>query len=681
MLAATGAIWFSPRPSLTGTVPFSTAYYDRHGRLLRLGLAADERFRLQTPLAALSPALIAATLAQEDRFFYRHPGVNPFSLIRAAGTSYVRRSRPVGGSTITMQLVRLRDDLDTRKPAGKIVQIIRALQLERYYTKDEILEAYLNLAPYGGNIHGAGTAAQIYFRQTPDALALPQSIALAVIPQNPVRRFPLNANNRPWHDARRKLAARLAAPDIATAQLPLPVYGRDDLPFHAPHFIDSLPPAAAGTVTTTIDLPLQQMLERRLAAWLRHESRHNLGTGAAMLLHIPTMEVRALIGSAHFKSAQVDGTAARRSPGSTLKPFVYALALEQGLIHPETLLADDPVSFAEYRPGNFDKRFIGLIPAREALALSRNIPAIALAARLQKPDLYDFLQQGGAALPRPRTHYGLSLVAGGAETDMRTLVRLYAMLAQGGILRDIKYTSNQITAAPRRLLGPEAALLTLTMLERADPSALPFTAPSAKVPVYWKTGTSNGFRDAWTVGVAGDYVLAVWLGHFDGRSSPALIGQDAAAPLYFDLLNAVAARETLYDRVKPALGKLNLAQIPICRRTGATAPCGDDRMGWFIPGKSPFALPQDSAPEILSPRGGLSYVHSTSAAAPLRIPLEARANAARAPFTWFANNILIGQSDGSAPLFWSPPPGHYIVSFVDSQGHSARQPVTVVSAR
>ncbi|MBU0800247.1 MAG: hypothetical protein KKA05_04515, partial [Alphaproteobacteria bacterium] len=306
--------------------------------------------------------------------------------------------------------------------------------------------------------------------------------------------------------------------------------------------------------------------------------------------------------------------------------------------------------------------------------------AIALAARLQNPGLYDFLHDGGAKLPQDRSHYGLSLVVGGAETDMRTLVRLYAMLAQGGMLRDIIYTKDQVTADPRPVLSPEAALLTLTMLERPDPDSLPF-AVSAAIPVYWKTGTSNGYRDAWTVGVFGDYVLAVWLGHFDGRPSPALIGQDAAAPLFFDLFHALSLQENLEDRVKPALTKLQIARVNICRQTGIAENCGDEQAGWFIPGKSPFAASYFShdEPEILSPRNGLSYVHSRRGAEILRIPLEARANSAHAPFTWFANNILIGQADGTAPLFWSPPPGQYQISFVDARGNSAHQSIEVIS--
>jgi penicillin-binding protein 1C len=678
----------SPRPSLTGDTPFSTAWYDRSGTLLRLSLAADDRYRLRTPLENLSPALLAATLRQEDRYFYLHPGVNPVSLARAAFETYILRTRPVGGSTITMQLVRLRDNLDTRTVSGKITQAYRALQIERHYAKPDILEAYLNLAPYGGNIHGAGTAARIYFGQDARILSTPQAIALAVIPQNPVKRSPLNIDHAAWDHARLRLAALMPAalrPEGDLMNLPLAALRREDLPSRAPHLIDGLPaPGDGGAIHTTIDYPLQKTIETRLSAWMRHERTRNLGNGAAMLVHIPTMQIRALVGSADFNDTraqgQVDGTAALRSPGSTLKPFVYALALEQGLIHPETLLDDDPTYFAEYRPGNFDKRFIGKIPAREALSLSRNVPAIALAARLDRPDLYTFLKDTGVRMPHARKHYGLSLVAGGAEITMRDLVQLYAMLANGGMLRDPVYTSAQTPSRPRPILSPEAALLTLTMIENRDPDALPFAAAPDVLPVYWKTGTSNGFRDAWTVGVFGDYVLAVWLGHFDGRPSPALVGRDAAAPLFFDLMRAVTTREKMQDRVKPALAALNLSRVAICRRTGAPETCGDQYDGWFIPGKSPFALPAaKTAPEILSPRGGIAYVNSRRSAEPLRIPLEAKSTKGETLY-WFAGNRFLGTARAGTPLFWTPTPGHHTVRFVDGEGRGASQSISVTNA-
>lgn len=698
-------IFLSPKPPLLDHVSFSTAYYDRKGQLLRLSLSKDEAYRVFVPLNEISPDLVAATLRQEDRFFYAHPGVNPFALLRAVYET-IAGSRTMGGSTITMQVVRLRDSLDSRSIGGKLLQLGKALQLERHYSKHDILEAYLNLAPYGGNIHGTGAASLIYFSRAPDQLAPPQSLALAVIPQNPVKRSPLSADKRALETARLRLLHRMPAPfDVQDPNfnLPLAARAREDLPFLVPHLIDGLRDESnmhPRRVDTTIDLRIQRLIERRITSWINRQKEIGLDNAAVLLVDAPTMEVRALLGSGDYFnktiSGQVDGTHARRSPGSTLKPFIYALALEEGLIHPGTLISDDPAWFAEYRPANFDRSFTGDIPASEALVTSRNIPAIRLAARLRNPGLYDFLQKAGADFPKDESHYGLSIAVGGAETDMRTLVKLYAMLANGGVLKDLRYTKQDRDTGGTSLLSPEAAYLTLDMLGRPGPDPLPFAADALPVRVYWKTGTSNGYKDAWTIGIVGPYVLAVWTGHFDGRPDPALIGVQAAAPLFFDLADSLTRSDphALRDLVGPAMARLNLARVAICQETGAVKACGHDREGWYIPGKSPIvrdpALQKAGSqkPEILSPRSGVSYVASRSSDAPLRIPLEARDYAGRKGVKfWFDNNVLIATDDPSdkngkneAGLFWTPTPGPHTIRYVDADGHSAMLKLTVMTS-
>lgn len=680
-------IYFTPAPSLWGKTSFSAAYYDRNNTLLRLTLSEDESYRLYTPLEEISPELIEATLLQEDRYFYTHPGVNPVSLLRGAYATYIRRSRSIGGSTISMQVVRLRDQMQTQDIWGKLIQIYQALRLDAHYSKKDILEAYLNLAPYGGNIYGAGTASLIYFKQPVKTLPMPQSLALAVIPQNPVKRYPLRADNSPWQQARKRLFNQFPAnkyeqyaPYIG---MKITAFSRDDLPFLAPHFIDDLEQESQeGRIETTLDISLQQRLEGRIQSYLQRKKHLGIDNAAAMLLHFPTMEVRALVGSGDFFNAaiqgQVDGTLARRSPGSTLKPFVYALGLEQGLIHPETLLEDDKVFFAEYRPGNFDKRFIGKIPAREALILSRNIPAISLAYQLRDPDLYQFLQTAEADFPQNRKHYGLSIVVGGAEITMRKLVQLYAMLANGGKLNDLKYRLDQPVSGSRDLLSPEAALLTVNMMQQSKPDTLPFTPNSHRLPHYWKTGTSNGFRDAWTIGIFGPYVLAVWTGHFDGHANPSLIGSQAAAPLFFDIANTLTSHARLKDYIAPAIEQTKLAHVSICRKTGEIGSCSISKESLFIPGKSPFQpIKSSKKTEILSPRENISYSYSHKNN-DLRIPLEARSTEINQPLFWFANNVFIGTSQHKTPLFWSPKPGEHVVRVVDSNGIADIRHINVI---
>jgi penicillin-binding protein 1C len=681
-------IYIKARPPLLDKTAFSTAFYDRTGHLLRLTLAADGRYRLYTPLEKISPDLITATLMQEDRYFFAHPGVNPVSLLRGAFETYVRRRRWEGGSTISMQVVRLRDHINTRTLSGKALQILRALQLEHHYSKDRILEAYLNLAPYGGNIEGVGAASLIYFGQKAQGLALPESLALAVIPQNPLRRFPLSGDISAWRGARLRLYHALPARYNIYARrmdLPLTVRPLAQLPFLAPHFVDGLTPSP-GDVATTLDLDTQHLLEQHIGDWIDRQRGLGVDNASAILIHFPTMEIRGLVGSADFFDkkidGQVDGTAARRSPGSTLKPFIYALAMDQGVIHPNTLLDDDPAYFAEYRPVNFDGQFIGKIPARDALVLSRNIPAITLNTKI-RPDLYDFLQNAGAAFPKPKNYYGLSLAVGGAEIDMRTLARLYAMLANGGTLRDIKDGTNPRTAPDRTVLSPEAALLTVQMLGHPPPDRLDFTAGGAGLPVYWKTGTSSGFHDAWTAGIFGPYVLIVWTGHFDGRPNPAFVGVERAAPLFFELARALDAQEHLHDLIGPALAHRNVSMVEICAATGAPGTCAAKQTGWFIPGKSPIAAPVSAAltpPKILSPRDGISYVASHQSDERLQIPLKAEDPKGQDTLFWFDGTKLIGVAGRRTPLLWTPDPGRHTIHLVNAAGQSATETITVMSA-
>ncbi|MCF0253629.1 MAG: transglycosylase domain-containing protein, partial [Duodenibacillus sp.] len=438
---AWGAARLLPAPALLDGVPVARVIVDREGRPLRLGLASDQMYRFRVPLAAVSPALVEATLAYEDRYYYSHPGVNPFALARAA-FAWIAGGRRTGASTITMQVARLRLGLPAGTWTGKLAQAWTALRLEAHYTKDEILEAYFTLAPYGGNIVGAEAASRIYFHTAASRLTPAEAAALAVVPQNPARRNPLRGPG--FDEARKRLMAR-TAPEVPS-DIPLKVHGPGDIPFHAPHACAELLAAPApamadgardpqqgapgGTravaaedgsrgslVTSSLSLPEQQLVEAMLKRYAARGKAWGISNAAAMLVHAPSLEILALAGSADFGDAaisgQVDGTRALRSPGSTLKPFIYGLALDQGLIHPMTLMIDSPRSFGGYDPENFDKGYRGPLPAGEALRTSRNLPAVALAEQLREPDLWEFLQRAGLKLPFGREHYGLALVLGG----------------------------------------------------------------------------------------------------------------------------------------------------------------------------------------------------------------------------------------------------------------------------
>ena len=507
-----------------------------------------------------------------------------------------------------MQLARLRFNIKSHTIPGKLYQIVRAFQIELKYSKDEILEAYLNLAPYGGNIEGAGAASLIYFGKGAKDLTLAEASTLAVIPQSPSRRT-LYSNNQSLElstdfiNARESLLTKwiMKHPqdreEISTDTLPLGIQGPDSLPFQAPHFSDALilediPPTAQ--IYTTLDLDLQNLLERKIKNYI--ETRHNVGitNAAALLIDYGSMEVLAEVGSADYFNneiqGQVNGCRAKRSPGSALKPFVYALGMEQGLIHPMTMLKDAPMSFGGFNPENFDGDFKGPIKVKDALIHSRNVPAVQVASQLENPDFYTFLKDAGVVLPYPASFYGLAPVLGGAEVTMEELVSLYAMLANGGILRPLRTRKDIFLKEERRLLSPEACFLVFDILKDVPHPNQGYHRDWLRdsLSIYWKTGTSYAFRDAWSVGVFGHYVLAVWIGNFDGEGNPAFIGLKAAAPLFFTIIDALRpyCRER---RMSPFLNA-DVREIEVCSVSGClpNPHCPHRVRTWYIPGKSPI---------------------------------------------------------------------------------------------
>jgi penicillin-binding protein 1C len=614
-----GCRWW-PHQALASYKPNSIAVLDEHGRLLRLTLAKDERFRLWAPFDAISPQLVEAAVLREDRWFRWHVGFNPFGLARGAWVTYVRGGNPQGGSTITMQLARSLWRMNTRTPAGKLRQIARAIQLELFYSKHEILEAYLNDAPYGGNIEGAATASLIYFDKPVSHLSLPETLTLAVLPQDPVRlgrgKRDQNVINQELATARNRLYRRWLTrhPDDAALAplfaLPLKLRPREHLPFDAPHAVEqalrarrSLGEREAGVqssedasrLVTTIDLNLQRSLERQIGRYIARNRTHGIRNAAAMLVDTRDMAIKALIGSANFHDrsiqGQVDGTLARRSPGSTLKPFIYALGFDQGLLHPQAVLRDVPTWFGPYAPENFDGRFLGPITATDALNRSRNVPAVWVASQLKAPNLYQFLQAAGVARMASETHYGLSLALGGGEVTMQELAALYAMLVNGGVLKPLRLNALDPPGAEKRLLSEQASFMVMDILrQHARPDETTDAQP-ARLPVYWKTGTSWAFRDAWTAGAFGPYVLVVWVGNFDSSSNAAFVGIDAAAPLFFQIVDSIVAEhpDTREPTRKPPA---NLRRVRICLASGdlPNAWCPQQGWTWFIPGTSPIRV-------------------------------------------------------------------------------------------
>jgi penicillin-binding protein 1C len=611
LVAAALFIIFLPKPHLLDETSFSSCYTDRDGHLLRLGLAADDRYRVYVPLEKISPQLVEMTLLHEDRFFREHAGFNAVALARATWYALTGTGPHIGASTITMQLARLHYHLNTRTPWGKFCQVLAAVHLEVHCSKSEILEAYLNTAPYGRNIEGVGAASLIYFGKRPGDLAPVEAMTLAVLPQSPTRRAPGSpAHEAALRRAREVLLTQWLARHPEDARLrevlamPLQVSLPRDLPFRAPHLVEEMiaqqdqAGAPRAEVRLTLDGGLQDVLEREISGYTAAHDAAGIHNACALLINYRTMEVRAAVGSADYRrrdiAGQVDGLRMQRSPGSALKPFVYALALDEGLIHPNSLLRDAPISFDGYDPENFDRAFAGPIRARDALIQSRNIPAIDLESRLQ-PDrnLYTVLRDAGVRRLEPEEHYGLTLALGSAGISPEELAALYASLANRGVLQPLRFAQDQPAAPGTPLFSPEAAWLTLDMLKGATRPDLPNLSPLARDgrPVAWKTGTSFSYRDAWCAGVFDDEVLVVWVGNFDGSTSGQFVGRAAAAPLFFSILEALRARQpapstTCFDP-DPSL---NLTKVQLCADSGALAGpnCPHVTTGWFIPGKSPI---------------------------------------------------------------------------------------------
>jgi penicillin-binding protein 1C len=601
---------------LSGT-SFSGVWLDRDGNLLRIFLTPDEKFRDRKDLSSFPPEFPEAVILQEDRYFYGHIGINPAALFKAGWETYVKKDRRMGASTITMQLARLKYGLHTRTIPGKLEQIACALYLDLCFSKQDILEAYLNLAPCGKNIEGFPAAAWYYFNEPVEKLNLSQILLLAVIPQDPESRAPtvgeipqeLLAARQTLFDA---WISKHPADADKTTEINLGVDLTCKYSFEAPHFTESLQSRARNSASTsgssgrehrtTIDRRLQKTCESALARYIEQNRTFGVANGAILLVDWPTMEVRASVGSAGYNDdsiqGQVNGTNAKRSPGSTLKPFIYALAVEQGLIHPETMLKDTPVSFNEYTPDNFASDFAGPVHAWQALVDSRNIPAIALARDISHPDLYEFLKNAGVAGLKDREHYGLSIVLGSAEVTMQELVRLYGSIANGGVLKPLVSEtrsapeSNARTKASsgKRMLTREAAFITRKMLEENTPPTSVRPETSRGVPIAFKTGTSIGFKDCWCVAIFDRYILCVWIGNFDGKGNNAFQGRTMATPLLFTIADAMLANVPESARLAAPEQPDGVTRTPVCPVSGCIPgpDCPPPVMTWFIPGVSPI---------------------------------------------------------------------------------------------
>lgn len=577
------------------------------GTPLRAFAGANGVWRYPVEPEQVSPLYIEALIGYEDRWFWRHPGVNPIALLRAA-VQWARNGRIVsGGSTLSMQVARILNP-QPRTAWTKLGQMLRALQLEWHFSKHEILALYLNRAPFGGTIEGVEAASWAYLGKSSWRLSHAEAALLAVLPQSPSRLRP-DRHKQAAQRARNKVLARMAARGIWSetkvhdALVESVASRRLRPPMLAPLLAERLRRANPGKtrIRSTIDADLQRTLEERVAAYF---SRLPERTSAALLVvDNHTLQARAYVGSLAFGQASrlghVDMVRATRSPGSTLKPFLYGLAIDDGLIHSESLLLDAPQSFGDYRPSNFDPAFNGPVSAADALRLSLNVPAVDLLDRLGPARFAARLKHAGVDLKLPDgAKPNLSIILGGTGVSLEQLVGGYVALNRGGLAGRIDYTPNK-KADQRRLLSPGAAWIVREILEQHEQDGLAEGTfdTARRRRVAWKTGTSYGFRDAWALGSTADYTVGVWVGRPDGTPMPGHYGAVTALPLLFEVIDSLPRRSAVSARTAPPQAR----KVDVCWPLGLPDDpeqpelCHEKRDAWTLVDSLPPTFPERGA--------------------------------------------------------------------------------------
>ncbi len=640
-------------PPLTPAV--SQEVLDRNGSLLRAYTVEDGRWRLGVMQDQVDPFFVSLLLDYEDKRFYQHRGVDPQALLRALGQAVWNGHVVSGGSTLTMQVARLLEGSGTGRVAGKLRQIRLALALERHLTKDQILQLYLLLAPYGGNVEGLRAASLAYFGKEPRRLTPAEAALLVAIPQSPETRRPDRSDLAKAARDRVLDRARsdgvINADQAQAAEREAVPTRRAAFPALAPHLSDRIlaeEPQARRHVTT-LDKGLQTALEKLAVLAVQ-------GMGARLQVAIVvadhgTGEVLASVGSAGYQGGDrlgfVDMTTALRSPGSTLKPLIYGLAFDEGLAHPETLIDDRPTDFNGYRPQNFDRQFRGTIRVRDALQLSLNIPAVALTDALGPAKLLQAMDRAQMKTALPLGQPGLAVALGGIGVTLEDMVQLYAAIARGGVVRPLTHQLDAPKAEGQRVMTRVAAWEVGDILAGLAP---PPGAPSNRLA--YKTGTSYGHRDAWAIGFDGKNVIGVWMGRADGTPVPGAFGADLAAPVLFEA----------FARLKPALDPQPAPPADALMLANAQLP---QPLRHFRSRQAAFAA-DTTAPEVAFPPDGAEVEL-------LPQGLMVQVSGGIAPFTWLADGapVMTAQAEATAML---PALGRGFVtlSVIDAEGRSAR---------
>lgn len=648
-------------PDLSRGERASPVTLDRRGQWLRALPVEDGRWRIRADLDRTDASFLRRLIAIEDQRFLEHPGVDARAVLRAAGTAALRGRVVSGASTLSMQTARLLEPRP-RTLVSKAIEMVRAVQLEARYSKRELLALYLTLAPYGGNLEGVRAASLSWFGHEPESLTLGEQALLIALPQAPEARRP---DRRPEaaRAARdlvldRMVAAGLASREAAAEARTEPMPARAPFPalaWHAAGELARKAPASQATVVSTIDAGLQQRLEPIAAAYARSQGLE--ATAAILVVEIDSRAVRAAVGSGGLDrpGGWIDMTTALRSPGSALKPFVYAFAFDDGVAAPDTEIEDVATRFADYQPENFDRTFRGKVTAREALSHSLNVPAVAMMEKIGPANFLARLEAAGVRLVRARAETkapGLALALGGEGVTLRDLAVLYAALGDEGLAKPLAWTEADAERRRRsggtRLVRAEAARQVLDILREAPapkgrmPTALTRGGPG----MAYKTGTSYGFRDAVAAGVVGNHVIIVWTGRADGGARGGLTGREAALPMLFDVADVLAAPSSAPPRIAPRAAPGALAKLERAVE----------------------------GPNVIFPPDGATVQVEALGPGARGLVLAAGGDG----LSWYVEGRPLPVDPVSGRTVWKPDaPGFYELTVIDAEGRSARSKVRI----
>ena len=735
---------FFPLPSEPS---YSTIIKDRKGEIVHIYLTADDKCRLRTNLDEISDLLKKTIISKEDKYFYYHVGVNPIAIFRALFGNVSKGRVTSGASTITMQTARMLEP-KSRTYMNKVIEMFRAFQLELAYTKDEILRLYCNLLPYGGNIEGIKSAAYVYLDKGPNYLSLAEITALSIIPNNPSSLTPGRHNDRiikkrnEWLTYFREQEL-FPEKELTNAILEPFEMERKPLPREIPHFARRI--KDNGTeVSTFIDMQKQKTAEQIVREYGRGLKLLNINNASVIVLDNQTNEIVTYVGSANFYDStdggQVDGVKAIRQPGSTLKPLLYALGIDKGLVNPKMRIEDVPINYDGYTPENYDRKFYGLVSMEFALGQSLNVPAVKVLHKMGPNALIEkLIDCEFEQIKEDRNKLGLSLTLGGCGTSLEELTALFSVFAREGKYQRLKYIKTKDSSSyTKQIVSPSAAFMItdiLSQIQRPDfPIHWQTTAHMPKIA--WKTGTSYGRRDAWSIGYNRQYTVGVWVGNFSAQGIPDLSGANTATPLLFKIFNSINYDDDLYWFNKPAQCELR----QVCSESGmppahfcehivsdyfiplvsaakkcdykmevvvnaeATLsycvycqPRAGYRTKWYsnsstdiiaykkelgqpvecIPHHNPACLNiiVEGGPRIISPQSVSEYLLNENEPEPIQLKCKVSQDVKEV--YWYVNNEFYKKADAGSALYFVPEKGRSLISCTDDKGRSKSIAITV----